>query len=156
DGVTSHVLIELTRLAMTSDVKKGRALGAADGRHIGLAKAGGRLHQRAKHRPEVERRAADNFQHFRCRGLLLQRFAKLVKQASVLDSNHRLLGEVGDKFDLSLSERPNLLAENANNANQFTLFKHGHTEEGSCTTEVDQHPHAFDAAKVSRLVSEVG
>src|SRR5262249_22198107 len=137
DGVTSHVLIELARLPMTRDVKKGRALGAADSRHIGLAKSGSRLHQRAKHRPEVKCRTADDFQHFRCRGLLLQRFAKLVEQASILDRNHRLLGEVGDKLDLPFVERPHNLAENANDAHQFTLFKHGHTEEGSYATGVD-------------------
>src|SRR5262249_8871002 len=108
DGVTSHVLIEFTRLAMTRDVKKGRALGATDGRHIGLAKSSGRLHQRAKHRPQVKRRAAYDFQHIRRCGLLRKRFAQLVEQAGVLDRNNGLPGEVADELDLLVGERADL------------------------------------------------
>ena len=55
-----------------------------------------------------------------------------------------------------VSERSNLLSEDANSANQFTLFEHGHGKEGSCATDVGQYPRGFSAAKISRFVSEVG
>ena len=62
--------------------------------------------------------------------------AQLVEQSRVLDGDDGLVGEVRDQLDLPLGERPHLLAVDSNYANQFTLFKHGHTEEGSCTTNV--------------------
>ncbi len=57
-------------------------------------------------------RAADDFQHLRGRGLPLQRFAQLagalllsLKQADVLDRDHRLVGERGHQLDLLVGER---------------------------------------------------
>ena len=50
-------------------------------------------------------------QHFRGRGLLLQRLGQLararlhlVEQPHVLDRDHRLVGERGDQFDLLVGE----------------------------------------------------
>src|SRR5262249_25544262 len=56
----------------------------------GIAQPRRRLNKRVKHRFEVERRAADNFQHVGGGGLLLQRLSQLVEQTRVLDCNHRL------------------------------------------------------------------
>src|SRR5688500_47687 len=41
----------------------------------------------------VRRTAADHLQDLRSRGLLLERLLRLVKQAHVLDGDHRLVGE---------------------------------------------------------------
>ena len=51
---------------------------------------------------------------------------KLVEQASILDRNHRLLGEVVDQLDLLVSERPNFLTIDANSANNSPSLSIGH------------------------------
>src|SRR5262249_33595422 len=61
----------------------------------GTACAGGSLKQRLQHALEIERGAADHFEHVGGGGLLLQRFAQLVKQAGVLDRDHSLFGKGG-------------------------------------------------------------
>ena len=64
-----------------------------------------------EHRLQVAGRSGDDLQHLRRRGLLLQRLGKLararlhlVEQPHVLDGDHRLVGEGGDKLDLLLRE----------------------------------------------------
>ena len=81
--------------------------------HIRLAKLRGRLGERIEHCLQIERRAADDFQHVRRCRLLLQRLAQfggarlhLVEQADVLDGDHGLVGEGLDKLDLAIRERP--------------------------------------------------
>jgi hypothetical protein len=41
---------------------------------------------------------------------LLERFTQLVQQSRVLDSDDRLIGEVGYQFNLLFGERANFLA----------------------------------------------
>src|SRR5262249_59215663 len=62
-------------------------------------------------------RTTDDLEHLRRRSLLLQRLGELararlhlVEQPHVLDRDHRLVGEGGDEFDLSVAERLNLRA----------------------------------------------
>jgi hypothetical protein len=56
---------------------------------------------------QIERRAADNLEHFRGGCLLLQRFceisgalAQFIEQSRVLDGDHRLCGEALQEFNL--------------------------------------------------------
>ena len=131
-------------------------IGTEHDAEFGLANAQGILQHGLEHGFKFTRRARDDAQDLRGRSLLLQRFPQLVEQPRILDSDYRLLGEVRDQLDLPVGERPHLFAVDRNNANQFTFFKHRHAEDRSCTTDVGKHPRGFNAAKVSRFVSEVG
>src|SRR5262249_19931582 len=75
-----------------------------DCRLIGFAQARGRLDERLQHRLEIERRAADDPEHVGGRSLLLQRFAQFVEQASVLDRDDGLRGEILHQLDLLFRE----------------------------------------------------
>jgi hypothetical protein len=79
DRTILHTFTELARNAMAGDMKEAQALGTANRRHICIAQAGDRLHERAENGLQIEGRAADDLQHLRCRGLLLERFRKLVR-----------------------------------------------------------------------------
>jgi hypothetical protein len=89
------------------DGTKGVALAKVQIAKLGAAKAHGFLKQGRKHRLEIAGRAGDDLQHFRCRGLLLQRFGEIVsaltqlgEQSRILDGDDGLVGENGDQFGL--------------------------------------------------------
>ena len=76
-------------------------------------------------------------QHLRGRGLLLQRLGEivgaltqLVEQAGVLDGDDGLLGEVRDKLDLLVGERPDFRAVDADRADQLVVLEHRHGKKG--------------------------
>ena len=52
----------------------------------------------------VRRRAADDLEDVRSRGLLFKRLFRLVEQAHVLDGDHGLVGEGLEQFDLMIAE----------------------------------------------------
>src|SRR5262245_31340097 len=86
-----------------------------------------------ENRLQLSRRTADDLQHLRGRGLLLQRLGQfgrarlhLVEQAHVLDRNHRLVGEGRSQLDLFLGERADGRA-----------LQYDHTDGGSLTHERD-------------------
>src|SRR5262249_19455271 len=93
---------------------------------IGLAQSCGRFDQRLKHRLEIESRAADDLEHIGSRRLLLQGVAQLVEQASVLDGDDSLVGEVLDQLDLLVAERTYLCTIHADGADNLILLEHGH------------------------------
>ena len=64
-----------------------------------------------EHRLGVGDRAADDLQHLGGRGLLLERLLRLGEEASVLDRDHRLVGEGADQLELASSERPGGIAK---------------------------------------------
>jgi hypothetical protein len=85
---------------------------AEDERLVGFAQPDGALGNRLKYPLQIERRAADDFEHAGGGGLLLKRFAQiirafpqLVEQPRILDGDHRLIREGGDQFDLLVGER---------------------------------------------------
>ena len=92
---------------------QGVALPAIDISKLGVADPYGFLKHGVKHRLKIARRAADNLEHLRSRGLLLQRLGKLavrccicLEQPRVLDRDHRLVSECGDQLDLLVGEGP--------------------------------------------------
>src|SRR5262249_60882210 len=110
NGYGSDVIHKLGREAISLCAKEFVADLSRYGGLIGLTQACGRFDQRLKHRPEVECRAADDFQHVGSSGLLLQRLAKLIEEAGVLNGDDSLVGEVLDQFDLLVGERTDFLA----------------------------------------------
>ena len=78
---------------------------------------------------------ADDLQHLRGRGLLLQRLGKiararlhLVEQPHVLDRDHRLVGEGRDQLDLLVGERPHLLRSDTNTPIGLSFAQQRHAE----------------------------
>ena len=70
------------------------------------------LEQFVEYRIEVAGRTADDAQHLRCRGLLLQQFSEvacsclqILEQPDIFDRDNRLVGKSGDQLDLLLVER---------------------------------------------------
>ena len=63
-----------------------------------------------EHRLKLAWRTGDDAQHLGRGGLLLQGFAQLVEQTSVLDGDDGLRGEIRDQLDLLVGERAHLLA----------------------------------------------
>ena len=104
---------------------------------VGPTQSAGALGHRFKHRTEIESRAADDLQHLRGRGLLLQRFAQLIEQAGVLDGDDGLAGEALYQLDLLIVEGPHLLAIEENSANQFIFLEHRHAQHRPHATEFD-------------------
>ena len=70
---------------------------------------------------QVERRAADDFEHIGGGGLLLQRFAQFVEQARVFDGDDRLCGEALYELNLLFGERAYLLAVNGEDTDQLFI-----------------------------------
>src|SRR5215471_4964823 len=103
--------------------------GVADARRI--------LQHRLEHRLQLAGRTADDTEHLRGRGLLLQRLAQLVEQARVLDGDDGLAGEISNKVNLLLVERTDLLAVNAERTNQLVLFEHRYCEYSPCAAVND-------------------
>src|SRR5262249_2700458 len=98
------------------------------------------LDDRLEHRLSVIERIADDAEYPRGRRLLLQRLSKIVRalaqfveQAAVLDSDDRLIGEARDQLDLLVSEGTNVLAVNADHADELVLLQHrdGHKGPGT-------------------------
>ena len=95
----------------------------------------GRRDQRIKHRLQIERRAADDLEHFGRRGLLLQRLGEIARarlhffeQARVLDGDHRLVGEGLHEVDHSRRKRPSFVANEHDHADDFAVPEHRHAE----------------------------
>ena len=79
------------------------------------------------------RRAGDDLEHFRRRGLLLQRLTEivgallhLVEQPHVLDRDHCLVGESFDQRDLLVGERFDLELVDLDGAHQLIVLEHRH------------------------------
>ena len=71
-----------------------------------------RFNERVEHRLQVERRAADDLQHVRRRGLVFEQFRQIVgalvqfvEQPDVLDGDDRLVGEGLQQIDLLVLEQ---------------------------------------------------
>ena len=101
DGMSLHVVLLLGGKPEAGDVLIGAVPRQPDAHPVGAAEPRRRLDQRIEHRPQVEGRAADDLEHVRGRGLLLQRFAEIVgalaqfvEQPRVLDGDDGLRGEI--------------------------------------------------------------
>ena len=111
-------LDELQRHSIIGGKLKMRTLRAKDTSHLRIAQTGGRRDQCIEHGLEIECRAADDLEHVGGGSLLLQGFTEFVEQTRVLDGDDRLRGEVLDQLDLLVGERADLLAEDADRADQ--------------------------------------
>src|SRR5262245_24741885 len=159
DRSTLHVLHVVLRKSVTGNHLISRpvvvALASEYERAFGLAQSCRRFGQSVEHGLQIERGAADDLEHVGGRGLLLQGFAQLVKQAGVLDSDDGLRGKVSDQLDLLIAERSDLLAINDDGAYKLVSLKHGNAKEGSATGDLDGGDAQRITFGIGRFGSEV-
>ena len=79
-------------------------------RHVRSTEPCRRFYKGAEYGRQIESRPADGLEYVGRSGLLLKRFAQLIEQTRILDSDDSLSGEVLDKCDLLVAERTDLLA----------------------------------------------
>src|SRR5262245_51083137 len=115
------ILDVLSVLARNAPVGRAQteatALGAPDIDDLGIAQPRRRLGQCVEESLQIKRRTTDDLEHISGGGLLLQRFAQLMEETGVLDSDHGLGSEVRYQLDLLLGERPYLLSVDRDDAN---------------------------------------
>ena len=85
--------------------------------HVSLAEPRCRFHKGIENRLEIEGRAADDLEHVGGGGLLLQRFAQLVKQPRVLDGDDGLISKGLEQSNLPFGKEPHLGASQRDRAN---------------------------------------
>src|SRR5262249_43605165 len=103
-----------------------------------------------QHSLEIERRAAKNFEHVRGGGLLLERLAQLIEQASVLDGDDRLVGETLHELDVLVGEGPHLLTVDADDAHQLLFLQHWYDQQSPSASKLGE-----SALRVVRLHQQI-
>ena len=108
DWVLAGLALECFRQAELGNETANLAIPKVKRCERSAAKSGRGLQNRRRGEVQIERRAADDFQHLRRGRLLLQRFLKilrprlhLVEQPHVVDGDHRLVGEGLQQVDLT-------------------------------------------------------
>src|SRR6185437_10505401 len=99
-----------------------------------------------------ESRPADDLEHVRGCGLLLQRFAQLAQQPRILDGDNGLRGEILHQLDLLLGKREHLLTVNGDRADRFVFLEHRNHKQGTNAGDFD----AGDRQRVALQVRWVG
>src|SRR4029453_13873142 len=119
-------------------------------------------HDGVEDRLRVGRRVADNFENFRGRGLLLQRFRKIisalaqfVQQARVLDGDDGLGCEILNQLDLFVGEGTDFLTIDAYGSHQCFTLKHRYAQKRSGPTRCYEGNHSQVAFNIGRLSGEV-
>src|SRR5215831_4076601 len=99
------------------------------------ANLGGAFNNGVQDGLHIRRRAADNAEHLRRCGLMLQRFTQfcvalldLLEQPNILDGNDRLVRKGFQKFNLSIRERTYLSSPDDDYTNGGSLSEHGRAE----------------------------
>src|SRR5262249_36641032 len=105
---------------------------------------------------QLERRAADDFEHVRSGGLLLQRLPQLVEQARVLDGDDRLLRKIADKLNLLLGERNRRPAVYAQGTYDAVVFEHWYDENRAGPCEIGQRSQLRIGLPVALGLLQIG
>ena len=71
-------------------------------------------------------------------GLLLQRLARLIDQAYILDRDHGLCSEVLHQRNLLVGKRPHLPAVHVEGAEQEVVLAQSYTQDGARAAQVDK------------------
>src|SRR5215472_13506227 len=120
----------LPRMAVEAHLSKDVAVRSPDSSDLGATEPRGALGEGVEHGLKVEGRAANQLEHVRRRGLLVQRLARLADEPRVLDCDHRLVREGRDQRDLILGERLDPLARETEHADGLALAHQRNTEQG--------------------------
>ncbi len=124
----AQVVEHLRPRAVTGREAQQRAVEAVDVAVLSAAEPGRRLDDGIEHGLEVERGAADHFQHVARRRLAFERPGEIViaclellEQPHVFDRDHRLVGEGAQQRNLCVREEPDLGAPYADRADRATI-----------------------------------
>src|SRR5215475_11115496 len=126
-----------------------------DHRVICAAQARCGLDQRIECFLHVEGRPADDLQNIGGGGLLLKGLTELVEQARILDGDHCLGSEVGDQFNLFLSERPDFLAEYRYRTNKSSLLEHRDVQDCSAASKIAHRTNCWISLNVGGGGSQI-
>src|SRR5262245_41742690 len=105
---------------------------------VSLAKLSRRFDQRFEYRLQIKGRAADYLEHVGGGGLLLERLAQLIEQASVLDGDDRLVGETLHELDVLVGEGPHLLTVDADDAHQLLFIQHWYDQQSPSASKLGE------------------
>ena len=154
--MTEALPVQLDQSRLAAHRRKREALAV-----IGAKMAKGRLTQpdglaehRLKYWPEIAGRGIDDAQHLGRRRLLLQSLARLGQEPRVLHRDDRLGGEIVQECDLFVAERPRLLSEDADHAEQCGVLAQSHIEQAAVAAPV-HHFAYFGDAVVSGVVQQI-
>src|SRR5262245_41620119 len=128
NGMLPCKFLHLRRHAMKRRDAVNIAITKEDDRLLCLTKPTRRLDKRVEHRLEVECRSADDLEHIGGSGLLLERFAKLAEQASVLNRNDCLMGEGFHQLDLLVGKWPRIPALQCEHADDCSFSRQRHSQ----------------------------
>jgi hypothetical protein len=109
---------------MCPDEVQGIAVPAVNISKGGIADTRGLFQHGGKDGLKVAGGTTDGLKHLRRGRLLLKGLAQFLEQPCVLYGNDGLTGKVRDQGDLLVSERKDLLTEQANRTDQFVLLQH--------------------------------
>src|SRR5262249_28477304 len=130
---------------------------------LGLTDADCIVQHSLKHRLELAREARDDAQHLRCRGLLLQRLAEigralaqLIEESRVLDGDDGLPREARHQLNLLVAKRTDLLAVDADGADQLIFLEHGNGEDRAVAAVRNGGDEKWGARDIGRQLGDVG
>ena len=86
---------------------------------------------------------------------MLQRLAKLVEQARVLDGDDGLAGEVRDQLDVLVGEGAFFLAIDGDGADQLALLQHRHGNQGADPRDIHSSNRQWVAAEIGKACPQV-
>src|SRR5262245_25642553 len=123
---------------------------------VRVTKVRSRLYECLQHGRQIEGRAADDFEHIRSSGLLLQRFTQLVQQARVLDGDDGLSGETLHQLDLLLGERADLCPVDREHADDLIMLEH--RDRGQCPypCDIDRAHSQWMVGQIALIEFQVG
>src|SRR5260370_36231768 len=153
--MSTHEFYEIARMAVARALAVDLACLLMDRSRVRFAETRCRLSKRIQNGLQIEGRAADDLEHIGGGGLLLQRFAQLVKQARVLDGDDGLIGEVCDQLDLLLGEWPNFSPIDCNAADRLILSEHRHGDQCADAGDFDAVDRQWIAVEVSSTLCKV-
>ena len=118
-----------------------------DRRLVRVTQTSGRGHHGLEHGIKIERRAADDLQNLAGRGLIFQRFLKIIgarpqlsQKSRVFHGDHGLRGKVFQQGDLLAGEGTHFLAVDVDHAQQGVVLPQGHGQRGARAAEIDDRP----------------
>ena len=133
DGMLHHPIPKLRCGVVGRRHTQQLAIETEDERPVGPAQPGRTFDHGFEHRLQIERRAADDFEHLSGRGLLLQRLGKIARALLARFSSRTFSmamtawsGEGRNQRDLLVGKGSDLLAVQDERADQFGLLQHGY------------------------------
>ncbi len=116
-----------------------------------------------EHRLQFARRGADDLQHLRGCGLLLERFSQIIRaltqlfqQPRIFNSNGPLLREVCDEINLLIAKKAHLTARQRKHADTDVVLEHRNRKHGADAGYFDRRHRQRIPTAIGRSLAQVG